>query len=59
MTERIARPVKYIRLSSNVLYLLPRCYCSYPNSDNNRDCRLCPVSVECEARKPPISKDRR
>ena len=57
MTEKIARPVKFIRFSENVLYLLPRCYCSFPDSVDKRDCKLCPVAVECQAKKPPINRD--
>jgi hypothetical protein len=57
MTETIGRPVKYIRLSGDVIYLLPKCYGSFPDSVNNRDCRVCPISVECRVKKPSIAQN--
>jgi hypothetical protein len=57
MTEKIKRPVKYIRLSNYVLYLLPKCYCSYPDSDAARDCQTCLVTVECREKRPSYLHD--
>jgi hypothetical protein len=48
MNEIIARPVKYVRFDTNVLYLIPRCWGSFLCNDGKRECRDCPVSRECE-----------
>ena len=57
MTEKIGRPVKYIRLSNRVLYLLPKCYGFYPDYDTNRDCQTCLVAVECREKRPSSLHD--
>jgi hypothetical protein len=57
LTVKIGRPVKYVRFSNSVIFLLPECYGSFRDSFDNRDCDACPVYAECRAKKPSITRN--